>query len=401
MDEVLEKIKEAMNRRDKDLYSRQLLTTDKPIGKVIASNVSDSVGRRIAEGLGYNCRCVMDPLWTPRHSGRYPWKDDDNEIREVFNMDSNRLNRFVSMINAAGGNFRYDTAVGEETMATIQIPASMLYHLHIDGDGSVKEHSKKIPGISNIQTFNDRAVQITFADGTQTKCVCGKDETFDLYEGIAFCLFKRFLDKERGHKHFNDLMRYAFKKLDEQEKQKVKLQKLEEFTKRQAEKARKQREKRKAKKREEKIGIFVDALRKNREIMMEEGWGPMVKPDEPNPYIAPGEPEPPTEPVKKIDDGSELFFDPLSGRTFTSRQADIMIAAMRINDQIIENAWVSVNDWYGELGLDSAGELGERMGWNIDRMLKIDFAPVITRDGRNCLTIVYVERPVRFEEGKE
>ena len=401
MDEVLEKIKEAMNRRDKDLYSRQLLTTDKPIGKVIASNVSDSVGRRIAEGLGYNCRCVMDPLWTPRHSGRYPWKDDDNEIREVFNMDSNRLNRFVSMINAAGGNFRYDTAVGEETMATIQIPASMLYHLHIDGDGSVKEHSKKIPGISNIQTFNDRAVQITFADGTQTKCVCGKDETFDLYEGIAFCLFKRFLDKERGHKHFNDLMRYAFKKLDEQEKQKVKLQKLEEFTKRQAEKARKQREKRKAKKREEKIGIFIDALRKNREIMMEEGWGPMVKPDEPNPYIAPGEPEPPTEPVKKIDDGSELFFDPLSGRTFTSRQADIMIAAMRINDQIIENAWVSVNDWYGELGLDSAGELGERMGWNIDRMLKIDFAPVITRDGRNCLTIVYVERPVRFEEGKE
>ena len=400
MDEVLEKIKEAMNRRDKDLYSRQLLTTDKPIGKVIASNVSDSVGRRIAEGLGYNCRCVMDPLWTPRHSGRYPWKDDDNEIREVFNMDSNRLNRFVSMINAAGGNFRYDTAVGEETMATIQIPASMLYHLHIDGDGSVKEHSKKIPGISNIQTFNDRAVQITFADGTQTKCVCGKDETFDLYEGIAFCLFKRFLDKERGHKHFNDLMRYAFKKLDEQEKQKVKLQKLEEFTKRQAEKTRKQREKRKAKKREEKIDIFVDALKRNREIMMEEGWGPMVKPDEPNPYIAPGEPEPPAEPVKKIDDGSELFFEPLSGRTFTSSRDKILFAAVTLNNRILDHNWVSVNEWYEELGLDSTGELGESMGWNIDHMLNIDFASDVTRDGRECLTVIYGNRPVGYGEGK-
>jgi hypothetical protein len=403
MDEVLEKIKEAMNRRDKDLYSRQLLTTDKPIGKVIASNVSDSVGRRIAEGLGYNCRCAMDPLWTPRHSGRYPWKDDDNEIREVFNMDSNRLNRFVTMLNAVGGSFRIEDSVNTRPTAHIDIPCDMLSHLHIDGDGSIDMPGTvtvpKIPAIRNIQTFNDRAVQITFADGTQTKCVCGKDEYFDLYEGIAFCLFKRFLGKN-GHKGFNDLMRYAFRKLDEQEKQKVKLQKLEEFTKSQAEKARKQREKRKAKKREEKIGIFVDALRKNREIMMEEGWGPMVKPDEPNPYIAPGEPEPPAEPVKKIDDGSELFFEPLSDRTFTSSQGDILLAVMRLNNQIIDHNWVSVNEWYEELGLDSTGGLGESMGWNLDHMLNIDFASDITSDGRECLTIVYAERPVRFEEGK-
>ena len=399
MDEVLEKIKEARNRRDKDLYSRQLLTTDKPIGKVIASNVSDSVGRRIAEGLGYNCRCVMDPLWTPRHSGRYPWKDDDNEIREVFNMDSNRLNRFVSGINAAGGNFRIEDEIGTRQMVHIGIPCDMLYHLHIDGDGSVKEHSKKIPGISEIQTFNDRAVQITFADGTQTKCVCGKGETFDLYEGIAFCLFKRFLDKEQGHKQFNNLMRYAMKTLDEQEKQKVKLQKLEEFAKRQAEKARKQREKRKAKKREEKIGIFVDALRKNREIMIEEGWDPMVKPDEPNPYIAPGEPEPPAEPVKKIDDGSELFFEPLSGRTFTSSREKILLAVVTLNNLILRCGWVSVNEWYEELGLDSAGNLGESMGWNIDHMLNIDFADYVTSDGRDCYAIVYDEKPVGHREG--
>jgi len=36
---------------DKDFYERQLLTTDKPIGKVIASNVSDSVGRKVSDSI--------------------------------------------------------------------------------------------------------------------------------------------------------------------------------------------------------------------------------------------------------------------------------------------------------------------------------------------------------------
>ena len=260
------------------------------IGKVIARNVSDSVGQRMAEPFGFhadgiNFRCLCVPSGAPLHSGRYPWKDDDNEIREVFNMDSNRFNRFVSMINAAGGHFQVDnTGVGDESMATIQIPASMLYHLHIDGDGSIgllkKIITPKIPAISQIQIFNDRAIQITFADGSQTKCVCGKDEFFDLYEGIAFCLFKRFLGKDTGHKQFNNLMRYAMKTLNEQEKAKEREAEIEAEKKRHEEKKKLQAERRKAKKREEKIGIFVEALRKNREIMMEEGWCPMVKPDE-------------------------------------------------------------------------------------------------------------------------
>ena len=333
---------------------------------------------------------------------------DNKMCKEVFKMTRSDLNDLHNLIANIGGELQVELgSFGERATATIRIPAEYLNCMQFRSPtpellGKTFRFPDPSECIRDIQVFNNHAVEVTFADGTKTRSEVHRGDTFNLDTGIAYCLFKKKLGGgKEGQKAFNDLMRKARKVMAEQEEQKVKLQKLEEFTKRQAEKARKQREKRKAKKREEKIGIFIDALRKNREIMMEEGWGPMVKPDEPNPYIAPGEPEPPTEPVKKIDDGSELFFDPLSGRTFTSRQADIMIAAMRINDQIIENAWVSVNDWYGELGLDSAGELGERMGWNIDRMLKIDFAPVITRDGRNCLTIVYVERPVRFEEGKE
>lgn len=123
--------------------------------------------------------------------------------------------------------------------------------------------------------------------------------------------------------------------------------------------------------------------------------------DIPNPYIAPGEPEPPTEPdAKAIDDGSTLFFDPLSGRTFTSSREKILLAAMTLSDRIFEHNWVSINEWYEELGLGSAGSLGESIGWNLDHMPKIDFVGDIAGDGRECLSIVYVERPVRFEEGK-
>lgn len=271
---------------NKDFYMRLLLTTDTPIGKVIARNISDRVGQRLAEGLGYNCRCVMGATGTPRHSGRYPWKDDDNEIRKVLNMDSTRFNRFISMLDAAGGHFQIDTKVGAESMATIQIPTSMLYHLHIDGDGStLQEINPKVPAIRQIQTFNDRVVQVAFIDGSQTKCVCGKDETFDLYEGIAFCLFKRFLGKEKGHKHFNDLMRYAFKKLDAQEESKKREAEIKAENKRHEEKKKLQAQRRNAKKREEKIGIFVEALKRNLEALINEMPvysvpEPLFKPDE-------------------------------------------------------------------------------------------------------------------------
>lgn len=367
---AVDEINKGLDRRDKDLYARQLLTTDKPIGKVIATNVSDSVGQWMAEELGYNCRCVMDPLGTPRHSGRYPWtgfeplnlpptrkpspgfifanKDwiksnmsftinwtndskkyivrdgnltifkefpysdlakmlykldsveafedyiiselareyDNIMTREVMNMDINRANRFISMLNAAGGHFSIEGSTDVNPMAKIEIPCNMLYHLHIDGDGSTpRKTNAKIPGIRQIQTFNDRVVQVTFIDGSQTKCVCGKDETFDLYEGVAFCLFKRFLDEEDGTKHFNDLMRYAFKKLDEQEEAKKRKAEIEAENKRREEKKKLQAQRRKEKKREEKISIFVDALKRNRQALINSMPSycvpnPAFKPDE-------------------------------------------------------------------------------------------------------------------------
>jgi hypothetical protein len=295
-------------------------------------------------------------------------------------MDSNRLNRFVTLLNAVGGSFRIEDSIGERPTAHIDIPCDMLSHLHIDGDGSIgllkKVVAPKIPAISNIQTYNDRAVQITFADGTQTKSVCGKGETFDLYEGIAFCLFKRFLGND-GHKGFNDMMRYAFKKLDEQEKAKEREVEIEAEKKRREEKKKLQAERRKARKREEQIGIFAEGVRRAN------GLAPDLK----------------AEHVKKIEEQLAVIFDPLSGRTFTSSKGNILLAVTRINNQIFDNAWASVNDWYEELGLDCVGTLGNNMGWNLAHMMRIDFVNDVTGDGNDCMSIIYVAKPVRFEEG--
>ena len=65
-------------------------------------------------------------------------------------------------------------------------------------------------------------------------------------------------------------MRYAFKKLDEQEKQKERKAEIEAENKRHEEKKKLQAQRRKAKKREEKIGIFVEALKRNRQNLINE-----------------------------------------------------------------------------------------------------------------------------------
>ena len=94
--------------------------------------------------------------------------------------------------------------------------------------------------------------------------------------------------------------------------------------------------------------------------------------------------------------GDDLFFDPLSGRVFLSNREEIEKAAIRINKQIFNSIWMSVNEWYEELGIDDVG-LAEDKGWNVDNLLDIGFTPQMTHDGRACLAIAYYNRPVKFK----
>jgi len=64
---------------------------------------------------------------------------------------------------------------------------------------------------------------------------------------------------------------------------------------------------------------------------------------------------------------------------------------------IIGDMWVTLNEFYGELGLDPI-PLGESIGWNVDRLLEIDISGQIESEtGEPCIVLNYPIMPVKFD----
>lgn len=100
--------------------------------------------------------------------------------------------------------------------------------------------------------------------------------------------------------------------------------------------------------------------------------------------------------------GDQLFYEPLTGRYFTSSINEVAAAATRINRRIIVEMWASANEWFNELGLESVG-FGDIAGWNVDHMLEVPdgkdhkFTTSQTDDGRSCFVVTYFVRPVLYK----
>lgn len=88
--------------------------------------------------------------------------------------------------------------------------------------------------------------------------------------------------------------------------------------------------------------------------------------------------------------GNTRILEPLSMRYFKSDRDAIIRAANVLNQRMLTDmfGYVTVNDWFDEIGLDQA-ELGESMGWNVYKIIDIDFTPGIADDGEPCLVIDY------------
>ena len=57
------------------------------------------------------------------------------------------------------------------------------------------------------------------------------------------------------------------------------------------------------------------------------------------------------------------------------------------------DGYVSLNDFYDELGLDHI-DVGDDLGWKVDQgKLDVDFGSQIASDGRPCITIEYSVAP--------
>lgn len=92
--------------------------------------------------------------------------------------------------------------------------------------------------------------------------------------------------------------------------------------------------------------------------------------------------------------GTTLCYDALSSRYFQSSLPQIENARNKVNERMLSENYVSLNDFYAELGMELS-KIGDDLGWSIfgDGLLDISFSSQLTDDGTPCLVIDYSVAP--------
>ena len=91
--------------------------------------------------------------------------------------------------------------------------------------------------------------------------------------------------------------------------------------------------------------------------------------------------------------GKTLCYDHTSGRYFESDMETIKRAVNTINKQMLDEMYVSLNDFYYEVGLGDT-KMGNELGWsNRGELIDLDFSSQIAEDGRPCLVIDFAKAP--------
>lgn len=92
--------------------------------------------------------------------------------------------------------------------------------------------------------------------------------------------------------------------------------------------------------------------------------------------------------------GNTLCYDDLSGRYFNSDVEKIKKAVNELNMTMINDMYVSLNEFYDDLGLEHT-RLGDDLGWRMEGgLIEIEFSAQVASDGRPCLVLDYNIAPV-------
>jgi len=87
--------------------------------------------------------------------------------------------------------------------------------------------------------------------------------------------------------------------------------------------------------------------------------------------------------------GNTLCYDVISGRYFKSDIDKLKRAANDLSRQMRDEMYVSINDFYYEIGL-SGTKLGDELGWNINNgSIDLNFSSQLADDGTPCLVVDY------------
>ena len=91
--------------------------------------------------------------------------------------------------------------------------------------------------------------------------------------------------------------------------------------------------------------------------------------------------------------GNTLCYDSISGRYFRSDIDKIRRAASDLDYRLRSEMYVSLNDFYYELGLQTI-KMGEELGWNVDQgPITISYSSQLADDGTPCLVMDYDVAP--------
>lgn len=89
------------------------------------------------------------------------------------------------------------------------------------------------------------------------------------------------------------------------------------------------------------------------------------------------------------DKGETLCYDTTSGRYFKSDIHNIRKTVEILNKNLRDDMYVSLNDFYSEIGLPEVS-IGEDLGWNMDDgYIEIDFSSQLSEDERPCLVLEF------------
>lgn len=91
--------------------------------------------------------------------------------------------------------------------------------------------------------------------------------------------------------------------------------------------------------------------------------------------------------------GDVLCYDSLSGRYFKSDIEKIRRIINNLNRDLMSNMFLSLNEFYYELGLPKI-KLGDEMGWDIDKgLIDVSFSAQLTENNEPCLVLNYEITP--------
>lgn len=92
--------------------------------------------------------------------------------------------------------------------------------------------------------------------------------------------------------------------------------------------------------------------------------------------------------------GHTKCYDVITDRYFESDKNLIERAVNELNRQMRDETYVSLNDFYYEIGLNPS-KMGDMLGWNIDRgYINIEYSSCLDADGTPCLVLDYTVAPV-------